>query len=350
MIPLGSRITDDLPRTWTEGSLLDTPSLARLETYCHRFADVLTRTDQRERLAMYLRGLLDGPTPKNAEAIAARLLPGESSSALAQALQHFLSTSPWDSERFLACYRSALRSPSDTTPRLWVVHDVIFPKKGRHSVGAQRQFARTLGRKLNCQIAVFVSELNHRGFFPLAARLYLPGYWLREHHELAERLVPDDHRYPRTRAEIAIHLIDQLRREDLSAPLLTGDLVYLGAATLQQAAEDWQMQLGRPSDSPAEIDLSRRHLEEFLLADDAPPPDRTPDLLADAALAEVRRHVHWLNTWLGLDQFEGRNWLGWHHHVALVLAAYGFLASERRGPAFPPFPGLHSPTSFNLTE
>jgi SRSO17 transposase len=31
---------------------------------------------------------------------------------------------------------------------------------------------------------------------------------------------------------------------------------------------------------------------------------------------------------LGLDHFEGRSWRGFHHHAALVLLAYGFLALE----------------------
>lgn len=33
---------------------------------------------------------------------------------------------------------------------------------------------------------------------------------------------------------------------------------------------------------------------------------------------------------LGLDHFEGRSWRGFHHHVALVMLAYGFLALEQR--------------------
>src|SRR5215471_2350702 len=32
---------------------------------------------------------------------------------------------------------------------------------------------------------------------------------------------------------------------------------------------------------------------------------------------------------LGLDHFEGRHWLGWHHHVTLVTLAYAFLRSEQ---------------------
>lgn len=33
---------------------------------------------------------------------------------------------------------------------------------------------------------------------------------------------------------------------------------------------------------------------------------------------------------LGLDHFEGRSWRGWHHHVTLVLLAYGFLVLRRQ--------------------
>ncbi len=32
---------------------------------------------------------------------------------------------------------------------------------------------------------------------------------------------------------------------------------------------------------------------------------------------------------LGLDHYEGRHWLGWHHHVCLVSVAYAFLRSEQ---------------------
>jgi SRSO17 transposase len=34
---------------------------------------------------------------------------------------------------------------------------------------------------------------------------------------------------------------------------------------------------------------------------------------------------------LGLDHYEGRHWLGWHHHVTLVSMAFAFLRSEQAG-------------------
>ena len=32
---------------------------------------------------------------------------------------------------------------------------------------------------------------------------------------------------------------------------------------------------------------------------------------------------------LGLDHYEGRFWLGWHHHVTLVSMAFAFLRTEQ---------------------
>ena len=38
---------------------------------------------------------------------------------------------------------------------------------------------------------------------------------------------------------------------------------------------------------------------------------------------------------LGLDHYEGRSWIGWYHHTALVTVAHGFLTLERLCPRAP---------------
>jgi SRSO17 transposase len=62
-------------------------------------------------------------------------------------------------------------------------------------------------------------------------------------------------------------------------------------------------------------------------------------LPADTPAAELVRlaKMRWriehdyreLKTGLGLDHFEGRTWLGWHHHATLVTAAHLFLTTLR---------------------
>ena len=48
----------------------------------------------------------------------------------------------------------------------------------------------------------------------------------------------------------------------------------------------------------------------------------------------IERDYEELKSELGLAQFEGRGWRGFHHHASLCIAAYGFLILERA--AFPP--------------
>ena len=130
---------------------------------------------------------------------------------------------------------------------VWVVHDGVFAKKGRHSVGVQRQFARSVGKKINCQVGVFVAQIGPAGYFPLAARLYLPASWLRENTEAAEKALPLSDRDPATKAGIALRLIDELRAEGVSPLAVTGEAGYLTAPDFRDglAARDGD-RLDRP--------------------------------------------------------------------------------------------------------
>jgi SRSO17 transposase len=43
----------------------------------------------------------------------------------------------------------------------------------------------------------------------------------------------------------------------------------------------------------------------------------------------IERDYEELKQELGLGQFEGRGWRGFHHHATLCIVSYGFLVSER---------------------
>jgi len=87
--------------------------------------------------------------------------------------------------------------------------------------------------------------------------------------------------------------------------------------------------------------------EEWLIAEwpehrDAPtdywltnlPEHAPPERLARLARLRWKIELDYkqLKGELGLDHYEGRSWLGWHHHTALVTAAHGFLTLERLNP------------------
>src|ERR1700750_2893658 len=79
-----------------------------------------------------------------------------------------------------------------------------------------------------------------------------------------------------------------------------------------------------------------------------------PTLPADTSLTALVRHAkrRWrierdyqdLKQELGLGDYEGRGWRGFHHHATLCIAAYGFLIAER-GAIPPSAPHFSAPLS-----
>jgi SRSO17 transposase len=67
------------------------------------------------------------------------------------------------------------------------------------------------------------------------------------------------------------------------------------------------------------------------------PADTEPEQLARLARMRWKMELDYkqLKGELGLDHYEGRSWLGWYHHTALVTAAHGFLTLERLNPFRP---------------
>jgi SRSO17 transposase len=274
---------------------LDDHQLKRLDPYLATYRDLFARADQAKSFGLYVRGLLDGDHRKNVESIAEALRALEPpDSDLAQSLQHFVSQSPWDAAQVVARYRTQLVPAEKSADLMWVIHDGIIAKKGRHSVGVQRQFARSLGRKANCQVAVVISEVNG-ACLPLTLQLYLPAFWLRENAVRLERSVPEPHRLPVSKPELALAALDELLPSRASAQIVAEE-GYAASSTFRDGLESRGLSLAEDLDS--------------------------------TALSLARQRFDWLKEALGLSHFEGRTWIGWHHHAALVLVAYGFLLHD----------------------
>ena len=104
----------------------------------------------------------------------------------------------------------------------------------------------------------------------------------------------------------------------------------------QPARVQERLLIERPKDSPAP---TRYWLAWSGQEASAEPPAPLPlgAVVAEArARWRVEQDYRELKEELGLDHFEGRSWQGFHHHLALVSAAFAFLREEqahRRRPA-----------------
>ena len=144
-----------------------------------------------------------------------------------------------------------------------------------------------------------------------------------------------------------------------SRPQLRAQQVSAKELALDQPADAWQMITWR-EDGEAftsrfvrlrvrPVTQAEQPAEEWLLIewpeDEAEPTkywlstlpaDISFEALVDRAKLRwrIERDYQDLKQELGLDHYEGRGWRGFHHHIPLCIAAYGFLVAERA--IFPP--------------
>ena len=143
--------------------------LQRFGTFADQFGGCFSRRPQREAASRYLDGLFSDSERKSMQAMHGRL----SDPASYQALQHFVTHSPWEAEPVW----TRLRAVVPVRTGIFAVDDTGLPKQGRHSVGVQRQYCGALGKIGNCQVAVSTVLVGEGVAWPLTFELYLPQTW-----------------------------------------------------------------------------------------------------------------------------------------------------------------------------
>src|SRR5438105_1528940 len=184
---------------------LDSAVLQRLSEYAGLFAEDFPQAKPARWSGVYLQGLLLDGERKSMEPMAGRvtLPPDLHAEDVEQALQQFVSHSPWDDQKVLRRYRAHLARTFASPQGIFVIDDTSFPKQGKHSVGVQRQYCGALGKRANCQAAVSVHYVSPQGHYPLALRLFLPESWAADADRLDRAGVPEEHRRERTKGRIA---------------------------------------------------------------------------------------------------------------------------------------------------
>ncbi|NUR73629.1 MAG: IS701 family transposase [Hamadaea sp.] len=390
----------------------------------------LTRSGWQERAGQYLRGLMLDGRRKSIQPMAGRMHAVND-----QALNHFVTNSPWD----VTAVRRQLARRLDPAigPHAWAVDDTGWLKCGAASPCVTRQYTGTAGKVTNCQVGVSLNLVTDTASCPVDWRLFLPETW-----DPASRKAAGDVTERRSRARIprqvthrekwrlALDMIDEVIGWGLTPPLVVADAGYGDAAEFRQGLDDrgltyvvgvaathtaftqdtqrsappykgagrrppliyrepapsllkhllaagrhtactvtWRDGSRRRGAKPSKLrsrfvflrvrpasNVHRRAVDfgdlpvRWLIAE-WPPGEPEPtrywlsNLPADTPhrtlvrLAKLRWRIEHdyreVKTGLGLDHYEGRTWMGWHHHTTLVSAAHGFLTLQRLDPKTP---------------
>lgn len=203
--------------------------LRRLERELHEYLremlEGLGRRERVEALSWYVTGLLLDGERKSIEPMAARLVDHESEiSAMRQRLQEGVTISGWADEEVFR--RLALKVDSELPGvEALIIDDTGFPKKGAHSVGVQRQYSGTLGRRDNCQVATSLHLGGEQGSACIALQLYLPEQWCADEERRRKAKVPDDVQFA-TKHEIALAQLDAALRWGVRKHVVLVDAGY----------------------------------------------------------------------------------------------------------------------------
>ena len=101
--------------------------MRRFGQFVDQFASCFTRQAQRDTASQYLDALFNDSERKSMQAMHGRLSdPGSY-----EALQHFITDSPWEAETVW----TRLRALVPVRRGVLALDDTSFPKQGRHSVG-----------------------------------------------------------------------------------------------------------------------------------------------------------------------------------------------------------------------
>jgi SRSO17 transposase len=230
-----------------------------LYAYWQRYrACFRTRTrDTSENAYLYWRGQLTMDEARNFANIERRLSRGDG-----QALQQFMTDSPWDAQAVFAQVQADIRArPALQRGGVLILDESADEKAGQHSLGASRQYNGRLGKVDLCQVGVYLTYAHPAtGVWTLVdGELFVPAEWFTP--AFAERCqdlgLPAERTFA-TKPELGWQMIQRAQAQGLPFDQVACDDLYgksrdfranLDAAHLAYAADvpaDTQVYLQAP--------------------------------------------------------------------------------------------------------
>ena len=367
--------------------------------------------DTKRAAKNYFAGILLPGKRKNMSSISRRVRLDDNTT------QQFISDSPWNGEEVMATCLRTMSKKTANEKGILILDDTGQAKKGNNSPGVQRQYSGTLGKTGNCQVFVnstYCIPGQKRNadivYWPTGMKMYVPEKWFEDKQRCKKTGIPEDLVF-RTKPQIALELIEKVRKEMVPHQAIIGDAGYGSDSGFRSKLREWHepyvlgVNPSHISVVPEDADIipagikfacgtSRKHPrfpneikpktandiaseipdEEWnkviwsegtkgelsahffrmrvRVANNRRPTEETGWLLFEKTKdGGLKVHICWgfddhsmevivgiahtrwvveqafqqMKSELGLDDFEGRKWKGWHHHAAMVVIAFCYL-------------------------
>ena len=358
------------PRAWTQS----------FEDYFEQFSPLFQRSETRQSVQHYLRGLLAEVKRKNTWQMAEVLGLHDP-----HPLQRVLNEALWDAAAVRRQLRQVVIQQMGYEPGIGVIDESGFVKWGDKSAGVGHQYCGRMGKVENCQVGVYLGYVAPTGAAFLDGRLYLPRAWCEDRARCRGARIPDTVTF-QTKPQIAQAMLEQAWAEDVPLQWVVGDSLYGNSPGLRQAihhhGRSYVLALGaqhhvRPIEHRQALPLNTlviglpeanwerlcfRVGEKGLiwyewqalrvtLANDTLGEQW---LLIQRSLGEAASYTFWLSNapgdtpiatlatvalsrhpiehlleeakgQVGMADYEVRHWHGWHRHMALVMMAHTWL-------------------------
>src|SRR5713226_6754969 len=208
---------------------------AQALTHLHaRIAARFARPEPRHRALKYLQGILSSIERKNGWQLAEH-----AREARPDGMQRLLSSAVWDTDGVRDDLRTYTLEYLGNQSAIVVIDETSFPKQGKKSAGVGVQYCGTTGQVENCQVGVFLSYVTAKGHTLIDRELYLPVDWMQDRDRCRAAGIPTFRGF-QTKPELAVQMIERIRKAAVPMCWVVADTVYGGNLDLRALLEAYQ--------------------------------------------------------------------------------------------------------------
>jgi len=358
------------PSAWSES----------FTTFFSTFRNHFLRSETRDSVQLYMRGLLADVPRKNGWQLAEAVgLPDPHS------LQRVLNEAKWDTDEVCQTMREMTINEIGYAPGIGVIDESGFIKWGKKSAGVARQYCGRWGKVDNCQVGVFLGYVSDTGAAFLDRELYLPKAWCEDEERCRAAKIPE-HVIFQTKPQLAQTMLERAWSEGIPMQWVVADALYGNSPQLREAVDThgryYVMAIGRRHQVIQQVStqaipitelvnseltnpweklcfrISEKGLiwhewaafritmpedtigEQWVLIqrtlDNEPeynfylsnaPQDTTLITLATVAVSRhpIEELFEEAKGEVGMADYEVRHWHGWYRHMTLVMLAHTWL-------------------------